>query len=74
MINNIKNWIKTIIDLIVWTFKLPFIIYKVMKEKDLNFNGALEYINLKLKHQSEELQGLIDKIEKLKKELEEKSK
>lgn len=60
MKDKIIDFFVKIIIIIVFPFWLIAMVNKVMKEKDLNFNGALEYILLQLQHEKDELEQRIN--------------
>ena len=64
MKNKIIDFCLTLITTIIFPFWLLVMVNKVMKVKDLNFNGALEYILLQLHHEREALEKSIENEKK----------
>lgn len=58
----IFEWVLNVWWTICIAVTLPFEILKIMKEKDLNFLGALEYLDLQCDHELENLKRRKDEL------------
>ena len=56
MLNKIKLALYLIWDTIVFWVMFPYKVYKIMKDKELTFMGALEYMDLQYQHEIERLE------------------